>query len=114
MAKMIVKYDPTLTPDKALAIFSKHFGQKYELYSTKLIGADFVLKKSGWSGISFKIRQKTGQTIIQFGCFSPSAFVRLLQLGIIPLIILHFVSWKKLEQEVRDFILRAPEFKTGV
>ena len=81
---------------------------------TKLLGADFVIKKSAWSGVSFKIKQKPGQTIIGFGCFSPSAFVRLLQLGIIPLLILHFVSWKKLEQEVKDFILNAPEFKTGV
>jgi hypothetical protein len=113
MAKMIVKHDPTLTPDRAMGIFSAHFSQKYELYMTKLIGADFVLKKSGWSGVSFKILQRPGQTIIRFGTFSPSAFVRILQLGLIPVLILYFVSWKKLEKEVKDFILNAPEFKIG-
>ena len=100
-----------LTVEKVLKIFENEFSKKYKVYATKLIGADFVIKKSGWTGIAFKITQKDDKTVIKYWPMAPSAFVRMLQLGIIPLLILYATAWKKIQNEIATFIGTVQELK---
>jgi hypothetical protein len=111
MPTVVISKKPELTPEKAFEIFKVKFGSKYNMYISKLPRIDFVLKKSAWSGIAVKIVQKPDKTIIRFGAFSPSAFVRLLQMGLIPLLILWFTSWKAMQNEVKEFISGEPQLK---
>lgn len=110
MPKLTIGHHPELTPESVLEIFRNRFGQQYEVYRTKLLGADFVIKKSGWTGVSVKLIQKADRTMLRFGGFAPSFTVRLLFMGAIPALICYFVTWKKLQNEVREFIETAPEF----
>ncbi len=111
MPKEVIPKKPELTPEKAYEIFSSKFGSKYEVYMSKLPRLDFAMKKSAWSGIAVKIVQKEDKTIIRYGAFAPSAFVRMLQLGLIPLLVLWFTSWKDMQNEVKEFIESDPAFR---
>ena len=102
---------PDLTIEKVLKIFEGSVGGKYKVYATKLLGADIVIKKSGWTGVALKIVQKEGKTTIKYWAMSPSAFVRMLGLGLIPLLILYFSSWKKMQNEIKNFLETSPDFK---
>jgi hypothetical protein len=104
-------HKPDLTIEKALKTFESAFGSKYEVYTTKTIGSDFVIKKSGWTGVAVKIVQKEKETRIRYGAISPSVFVRMLGLGLIPLLILYYTSWKKMQDEVKVFIESSEAFK---
>jgi hypothetical protein len=102
---------PDLTIEKTLQILETAFGSKYKVYATKLLGADIVVKKSGWTGVAFKIVQKEGKTNIKYWAMSPSAFVRMLGLGLIPLLILYYSSWKKMQNEIKSFLEASQDFK---
>ena len=78
---------------------------------SKLPRMGFVLKKSAFSGVGFSIKYKKDKTIILYGAFAPSFFIRLLQPGVIPLLILWFSSWKSLQQEVKDFLEQCPDLQ---
>jgi hypothetical protein len=104
MAQVILKHNPTLTKENLLALLSSHFVQKgYKVEFTSLIGADIVIKKSGWTGVSIKLKQKSDSTFLRIGGYAPSMAVRLLLYGLILYIIL-LPKWKALEKEVVDFI----------
>ncbi|MDQ7778927.1 MAG: hypothetical protein RDV41_04375 [Planctomycetota bacterium] len=111
MPKLSIGNKPDMTADKLLEIFKKQFGGKYEVYKTKLIGADIIVKKSGWTGVAIKILQSSGQTILRFNAMSPSALVRVLQLGLIPLLFLYFGPWGRIVAEVEAFIKGSSELK---
>jgi hypothetical protein len=104
-------HKPELNADRMFDAFHAKFGETYEVYKTALMGADLVVKKSGSTGVSVKLVQKTDKTIIRYGGMAPSAMVRILLAGIIPYLILAATKWKALQREVGEFIENAPEFK---
>jgi hypothetical protein len=111
MPKITLRHNPELTAEKVMEIFKKQFQGKYEIYATRLIGADLIIKKSAWTGVSVKLKQAEGQTILKYGAMAPSAGVRMLFYALIPILILYFVSWKKMQNEIKSFVENAPEFK---
>jgi hypothetical protein len=110
MAKKELLNRTDLTKEKVFEIFKKHLGSKYELYETKLVGADFVIKKTGWTGISVRTKHKNNNAIVVFNGFCPSAGARILCSGLIPLLILHYTKWKVLVAEITELLDTAPEF----
>ncbi len=112
MAKIQIRHNPDLTTDEVMRLFSDKFRSRYEIYPTKLIGSDFVVKKSGWTGIAVKLLQKKDKTLLRYGAFAPSVFVRLFFGGII-LIFLYFTRWKKMQNEIKDFITSSAELGTA-
>lgn len=81
------------------AALRSHFGDRYQVYRSKLIGVDLVAKRTGWSGMTFKVK---GDRVV-FGPFAPSATVRILFMGILPMVIIWFRSWKGMLGEFRDW-----------
>ncbi len=111
MAKFVAKRRLDLTPEQALEIFERAFGNHYEVYKTALIGADFIIKKSGFTGVSVKIKHKSDRTIIVYNALAPSAMVRILFMGVLPMLILYFTSWKAMVKEVGAFVNQDPVFR---
>jgi hypothetical protein len=96
---------PDITPDALLAELQQLWGPRgFEVYKTALIGADLVLKKSGWTGVAIKIAQSPQSTVIRFNPIAPSVLVRLLAMGLLPLLIVYFNSWKPLLAEFRAYL----------
>ncbi len=95
-----------VTPDALMAELQQVWGtQGFEVYRTALLGADLVLKRSAWTGISLKIKHGPQSTDILFNAFAPSVWVRLFSMGVIPVLILYFKSWTPL---LREFAVWAP------
>lgn len=99
-----------MTPESLEAALREDFGQRYEVYRSKLLGVDVAAKKSSWTGVSFKIKQKDGRTRIAFGPFAPSAAVRGLFMGALPMIIVYYKAWKPMQQEMKTWFERSPRF----
>ena len=110
MPTATLPHKPDLTVDQMLSALQTKFGEKYEVYKTALAGADVVIKKSGSTGVSLRLLQKKDKTLIRYGGMAPSFFVRLLAMGILPMIILAMTTWKPITKEVGEFIESAPEF----
>ncbi len=109
--KILMPPSPHVTPDTLLQELSQSWGPRgYEVYKTALIGADLVLKKSGWTGLALKIKHSPTQTEILWNPFSPSALVRLLAMGLIPLLIVKANSWNPLCREFQQYVEGAPFF----
>jgi hypothetical protein len=110
MAKVTIRPNPSLTNERVLELFQARFGNTYEVYPTKLLGADFVIKKSAYTGVSVKLVRKSDAWHFRFGAFAPSVAVRILLYG---LIMYFFVrkGWKQLTEEVRAYIESEPAFK---
>ncbi len=101
----VLPYSPHITPDTLLQELQQAWGPRgYEVYKTALIGADLVLKKSAWTGIAIKITHNPQATTLKFNAFSPSVFVRLMAMGLIPVLIVYFNSWKPMLGEFRAYM----------
>jgi hypothetical protein len=109
MPKVIIPHKPELSKPKVFEIFKNHYAGKYEVYETALLGADFVVRKSGWTGVSVRLIQKKDKTKIIYAAFAPSLAVRLLFMGIIPMLICYATVWKDIQKEIGEFIESAPE-----
>jgi hypothetical protein len=94
-------YPPGQVPsvDALEAALRRDFGDRYQIYRTKLLGADLVAKRSGWTGLTFKVKKDR----VAFGPFAPSAGVRLLFMGLIPMVIMWFKSWKAALHEFKTW-----------
>ena len=102
--KIILPPSPQVTPDSLLQDLQQAFGpQGCEVYKTALIGADLILKRSGWTGVAIKIKQGPASTEILFSPFSPSLLVRLLAMGLITIIILQNGSWKRMIADFKSY-----------
>jgi hypothetical protein len=111
-SKRILPKRPELTPDAAMKAIEQGFAAgKYKVYATKLVGADLVIKKSGWTGIAIKIKHTDQNTQVIYNPFSPSAGVRMLQMGLIPLLIVYNKSWKPLIKEFQEYLDKTPMFQ---
>lgn len=75
MAKVIIGHHPELTAEGAMKVFKSHFHDKYNVYKTKMPAYDFVVKKSAWSGVGVKLRQKRGQTHFELRGMPPGTAV---------------------------------------
>jgi hypothetical protein len=103
--KISVGPAPHITPDSLLHELTNAWGpQGFTLYKSGLIGVDVVLKKSGWTGIAFKIKQNQGNVDIAYNAFAPSAFVRLMAMGLIPILIVNANSWKPLLRRFEQYV----------
>ncbi len=111
MATATVKHRPEMTVDAAMEIFGKHFAGKYKVCRTKSMPMrDFVVKKSGWTGVGVKLKHDKDSSIFVFTGMIPSLFKRLLFGGLITYLFLR-PRWKAMESEIASFIQNAPEFK---
>ena len=111
MATVTIAHHPELTAESAEEAFKSHFAGKYEVYKPwMIIGADFVVKKSGWTGVAVKLRHGRENTSFRFGGTVPSMTSRMLFGGLIAILFLR-PSWKAMEEEVRVFIENAADFK---
>jgi hypothetical protein len=85
----------------------------FEVYKSALIGVDVVLKKSGWTGLAIKIKHDAQGTELMFNAFMPSAFVRMMAMGLIPILIVNSTSWKPLIAEFGQYVSASPYFNGG-
>lgn len=105
---------PHITPDSLVQELSRSWAPRgFEVYKTALIGLDVVLKKSGWTGVGLKIKQDQGSTVIVYGAFAPSAMVRVLAMGLIPILIVNSTSWKPLLRTFEQYVQSSPFFTMG-
>lgn len=108
MPTVRIKHNPGLTAEKVMEIFNKEFTGKYEVYMTKLLLRDFVIKKSAWTGIAVRVKQKDTFTELVFNGFMPGTAARLFFGGIVVLV-LYFGAWKNMQNEIKEFIERSTE-----
>ena len=94
-----------LTKEMMQEICTRAFAGRYEVYETMLIGADFVIKKSDWTGVSVKVKPHPNGTKLVFGAFAPAFWVRLFVMGLIPLLILYFGPWSEMTKENPGLLL---------
>ncbi len=100
---------PHITPDSLVNELKQVWGPRgFDAYKTALLGADVVLKKSGWTGIAIKINHSPQGTTLRFNPFAPSFLVRLLAMGLIPLLIAYYNSWQPLLQEFMAYLQQSP------
>lgn len=108
MAKTTIESIPSLTKEKLTNILSVYGKPKgYEVGASSLIGADVFVKKSGWTGVTIKMKQKADGTTFKVYGYAPSMAVRLLIYGVITILILR-PKWKQLENEIVSFIESEP------
>lgn len=119
MAKVTVAHKPELTAEGAMEVFRSHFAGKYDVYKMSGLGRlgqgltrtrDFVVKKSGWTGVGVGLEQEPNATTFVFTPFMPSPIFTVLLGGLISYLFLR-PSWKALEEEVGSFIENAAAFK---
>lgn len=96
---------PDLTVDSLLKQLKREFGKEFEIYPTKLLGADIIIKKSAWTGLAIKLKKDAqGNANLGFNPLMPSAGARILATGLIPILILWKRSWKPLIERFKDFL----------
>jgi hypothetical protein len=105
---------PHITPDALLQELTQAWAPRgFTVYKSALIGLDVAIKKSGWTGVAIKIKQNNGMTELAYNAFSPSAFVRMLAMGLIPILIINSTSWKPLLREFEQYLQGSPFFNGG-
>ena len=103
---------PHITADSLVHELTQSWGSRgVTAYKTALIGADVVLKKSGWTGIAIKISHTPQSTTLLFNSFAPSFLVRMFAMGLIPVLILNPTAWKPFLREFRGYLEGAPFFR---
>jgi hypothetical protein len=114
MPKIAIAYNPQLTIDKIKALFVKKFTAPYEIIDNAgLLGVDFAVKKTNWTGVSVRylVKPEKGEASIRFYAFAPSVMVRMFLNGLIPMIILSLTTWRQIEAEVKDFIMNCADIQ---
>ena len=98
-----------ITPDSLLQELTNAWGpQGFTVYKSALVGVDVALKKSGWTGVALKIKQNAGNIEVVYNAFSPSAFVRVMAMGLIPLLIVNSNSWQPLLRKFEQYVKTSP------
>jgi hypothetical protein len=102
---------PHITPDSLLQELTQQWGPRgFTVFKSMLPGLDVALKKSGWTGIAIKIKQSPTETTIVYNAYAPSAAVRMLAMGLIPILILSASSWKPLLRVFEQYAQSSPFF----
>jgi len=103
-----------ITPDSLLQELGRAWApQGFTVYKSALIGLDVVLKKSGWTGVGIKIKQNNGMTELAYNAFAPSAMVRVMAMGLIPILIVNATSWKPLLRSFEHYVQSSPYFNAN-
>lgn len=102
MATINIGNRPDVTPDRAVGAFQRRFAGTYEVYKTKLVLRDFIVKKSGAVGVSVRVKQDGAGTTFVYTGFTPNAIIRAAT-GAIGYLIFRG-GMTALEREVADFI----------
>jgi hypothetical protein len=115
LAVSTIAYKPELTKEQAKEIFGRHFEGKYTVEDWKgvLVGArrDFVLVKSAFVGVSVKLEQGRDQTKFVYVGYAPKLWARALTgLGLFA-VVMNYLLWNGLTNEVKDFIETAAELR---
>lgn len=66
MPTIDVVHNPGLTKEETLEIFRSYLGTKYKIVPTSLWEVDFLVVRSGWTGVAVTLKQKAGKTAIHF------------------------------------------------
>ena len=113
--KLVLGYSAQhITPDSlAHELGNAWAPQGFEVYRSALFGVDVVLKKSGWTGVGIKIKQNNGTTELVYNAFAPSAFVRVVAMGLIPILIVNSTSWKPLLRSFEQYVQGSGYFMGG-
>lgn len=105
---------PHITPDSLLQELQRAWAPSgFQVYKSALFGLDVALKKSGWTGVAIKIKQTNGVTELAYNAFAPSAMVRMMALGLIPILIINAKSWKPLLRSFEQYVQSSPFFNPG-
>lgn len=105
---------PHITPDSLVEELTRAWAPRgFEVYKSALAGVDVVLKQSGWTGIAIKIKQNNGMTELAYNALSPSVLVRLLAMGLIPLLIVNSTSWQPLLRTFEQYVQGSTYFTAG-
>jgi hypothetical protein len=96
---------PHITPDSLLQELTSVWApQGFTVYKSALVGVDVTLKKTGWTGVALKIKPNNGNVDIAYNAFMPSAFARLLGMGLIPILIINANAWKPLLRRFEQYV----------
>ena len=110
MAIVNIGNQPDLTKEQAREAFARHFEGKYDVIQSNAMRRDFIVKKSGWSGVGVRLKQdKTGTSFIFTGLI-PNVLLQMLFGGVVAYLFLRS-SWKELEAEIAQFIENEPSFR---
>ena len=110
MAIVRVAHRPNLTPERAMFAFERNFHSKYKIYKSGVMLRDFVVRKNSWTGVGVQLKQGDDETHFVFTAMMPSIILNILFGGLIAFLFLR-PSWKALENDVREFIETAADFK---
>jgi hypothetical protein len=112
--KLMLGAAPHVNPDSLLQEIGQAWASRgFSVYKTALIGMDVVLKKSGWTGVGLKIKQNNGMVDILYNAFAPSAMVRVLAMGLIPILIVNSSSWQPMLRSFEQYVQSSPYFAHG-
>lgn len=106
MAVSTIAHKPQITKEQLEEIFRQHFAGKYKVEDFKGFNRDFQVVKNAFVGISVKLEQAATETKIVYTGFVPKLWARMF-LGVL----LGFLLWNGLTNEVKQFIETAPELK---
>jgi hypothetical protein len=96
---------PHITPDSLLQELTASWApQGFKVYKSALLGVDVIIKKSAWTGVAIKIKPNNGNVDIAYNAFSPSAGVRMMMLGLIPILIINANAWKPLLRRFEQYV----------
>lgn len=110
MAIVSIGSKPDLTKDEAREIFARHFEGRYEIVRSNAMKRDFIVKKSGWTGVGVRLKQEKTGTSFVFTGLMPNVALQVLFGGLVAYLFLR-PSWKALELEVASFIRIEPQFQ---
>jgi hypothetical protein len=110
MAVVTIPHQPYLTPEAAMEVFRRGLSGQYMVYQTHFFRRDFIVKKNRLVGVGVKLKQKPRETSFVFAHMAPSPFLEWLCGGWLVQLVLR-PDLKGMEEEVRSFIERAPEFR---
>ncbi len=113
MSTMTVLARPGLTKKRVVSLFRERFTGTHEVYETNLLTRDFIVKKSGWTGVGIKLKRTDQGTEFVFTglvpSYSLSVIANMLGGGLITMPFLRG-SRKDLEDEIKIYIEIEPEF----
>ena len=112
MPEVIVDRVLDLTVHDVIEVFKKHLGGKYEIEEAYVPTRDFVVKRSGWTGVWVRMILLEDSVSFVFAPFMPSMKLQMV-FAIGGLIAWQFLrrSWTEIENDVKTLLEQASEFK---
>jgi len=112
MATVSIGHHPDLTADHAIDVFQQHFAGRYEVSKTSVVARDFIVTKSGTTGVGVRLKQGKNGAEFVFTGMIPGIWQRFVYSGLIGYLFLR-PGWRALETEIASFIENEPSFRDG-